>query len=175
MIATISVSPVLVAQIVVPLVALAGPALTLFGLPGTWLVLAICGLFEWWTEPALFSGVTIGGTLTLAILGEAWEFTASASRAKRAGAGRRGTLGALAGGILGAIAGTIVMPVIGTLIGGGLGALACSASLERAGGRTPAEALAIGRAAAAGQLLGVAGKLALASIVWLWITLAVWL
>lgn len=168
-----AISGVVVAKVVVPVVALVGPLLTLFGLPGTWLALVVAGLFEWRTETRLFSTWTIVGVLVLAVLGEVWEFTASASRAKKAGAGRRGTLGALGGGILGAILGTIVMPVVGTIIGGGAGALIASASLERSGGKSVDEALAIGRAAATGQVLGVAGKLVLALMVWVWLTVAV--
>ena len=147
-------------RVLLPIVGLMCPLLGLMGLPGTWLLLALAGGAEWITEPQLFSGGTAAAAVLLAVAGEAWEFLASSTTAKRAGAGRRGAVGALLGGIAGAIAGTLLIPVpiIGTLVGGGLGAFALSSTLEREGGRELGEALRVGRAAAAGQLLGVLGK-----------------
>lgn len=167
--------PVLLAQFLVPLLGLFGPLLVLVGLPGTWLALAVAGLCEWGTVATLFSHSTLVGVLALAIAGEAWEFFASAARAKRAGAGRRGAIGALVGGILGALVGTIVIPIplVGTLVGGGLGAFGGAASSERRGGQELRDALRIGRAAALGHALGLAGKFAASVGVWLCLTIAV--
>ena len=168
-------SATLACQIMLPVLGLAGPLLSLLSLPGTWLLLTLAGLAEWWTEPRLFSGTTIVSVLVLAALGELWEFAASSVRARRAGAGRRGSIGALAGGIAGAILGTVLIPVpiVGTLVGGGAGAFALSALLERSGGTPLTGAMRVGRAAAAGQLMGLAGKLALCAAVYLWLTVAV--
>ena len=157
------------------LLALCAPLLSLLGLPGMWLALVGLGAAEYWSEPRLYSTTTIVGCLCLAILGELWEFTASSRRAKRAGAGRRGSLGALVGGIVGAILGSFIMPIIGTLIGGGLGALVMSAMLEKQGGRSVSDAVRIGRAAAAGQMIGVAGKLITAVALAGWILVATFL
>lgn len=147
-------------RVLLPIFGLVCPLLGLMGLPGTWLLLALAGGAEWITEPQLFSAGTAVAAVLLAVAGETWEFLASSTTAKRAGAGRRGAVGALLGGIAGAIAGTLLIPVpiIGTLVGGGLGAFALSSTLEREGGRELGEALRVGRAAAAGQLLGVLGK-----------------
>ncbi|MEM9801731.1 MAG: DUF456 domain-containing protein, partial [Planctomycetota bacterium] len=155
-------SIVLVCQILVPILGLVGPLIVLIGLPGTWMLLALAGLAEWWTAPSLFSTTTMIGVLVLAALGELWEFLSSSVRARQAGAGRLGSVGALGGGIVGAILGTIWIPVplVGTLVGGGLGAFALASLLERSGGRPLASSLRIGRAAAVGQLLGLLGKLA---------------
>lgn len=159
-------------RILLPILGLAGPVLGLMGLPGTWLLLALAGGAEWITEPRLFSNGTVIAAVLIAVAGEAWEFLASSTTAKRAGAGRRGALGALAGGIAGAVLGTVLIPipVIGTLVGGGLGAFALSSTLEREGGRDLKDALRVGRAAAAGQLLGVVGKAAAGVLVYLLIT-----
>ena len=167
-------TPVLVCRILLPIVGLLGPLIVLLGLPGTWLLLALAGLTEWWTEPRLFSDVTLIGVLIVAIAGEVWETLSSSLRAKRAGAGRRGSVGALIGGIAGAILGTVFIPVplVGTLVGGGLGAFLVSASLERTGGKTTGHALRVGRAAAAGQMLGLAGKLMASVLVYTWLTIA---
>jgi uncharacterized protein YqgC (DUF456 family) len=108
-------------------------------------------------------------------LGEVWEFVSGSVRAKRAGAGRRGALGAIAGGVVGAVLGTFLIPapVIGTLLGGGLGAFAGAAGLERRGGRDLGESLRIGRAAGVGHALGLVGKLAAGVVVWVWVSVAV--
>lgn len=164
----------LVAQILLPLVGLVGPLLVLLGLPGTWLLIALAGLAEWATPAQLFTGTSVAVVLTLAVLGEIVEFAAGTLRARRAGAGRRGSLGALGGGIVGAILGTILVPapVIGTLLGGGVGAAVGAAGLERSGGRDLRKALRIGRAAGVGHAFGLAGKLAAAVLVWIWISVA---
>lgn len=164
----------LVAQILLPLLGLVGPALVLLGLPGTWLLLALAGLAEWATPARLFSDTTLVGVIALAVLGEVWEFAAGSVHAKRAGAGRRGALGALGGGLVGALLGTFLIPapLIGTLLGGGLGAFAGAAGLERRGGRDLRESLRIGRAAGVGHAIGLAGKLAASAVVWVWVSVA---
>ncbi|QDV08126.1 hypothetical protein Poly30_36620 [Planctomycetes bacterium Poly30] len=163
----------LLAQIGVAAAAVLAPPLALLGLPGMWLALGVAGAAEYWTEARLFSTQTMIGCLVLACLGEIWEFTASSVRARRAGAGRRGSIGALLGGMGGAIVGSFIVPVIGTLIGGGIGALAASAFLERRGGRPLGDALRIGKAAAAGQMIGVIGKLMIACVLAAWLAIAV--
>lgn len=165
----VAMVPVTVVQVLLPVLGLVGPLLAVMGLPGTWLLLALAGLAEWGTGPRLFSTGGVATAVALALAGEVWEFLASSSRARRAGAGRRGALGALAGGIAGAVAVTVLLPVplVGTLVGGGLGAFVLSSLLERGGGRSTGEALRIGRAAAVGQVLGVAGKVAAAVAVYL--------
>jgi len=165
----------LVAQLLLPLIGLVGPALVLLGLPGTWLLLALAGLAEWATPARLFSTTSVAVVIGLAVLGEVWEFAAGSVRAKRAGAGRRGALGAIGGGLIGAVLGTFLIPapLIGTLLGGGLGAFAGAAGLERHGGRGLRESLRIGRAAGVGHALGLAGKLAASVLVWAWLSVAV--
>ncbi len=161
-------------KLVLSVGALCGAPITLVGLPGMWLSLGCAGLAEYFTDERLYSNTTMAGCLLLTIAGDVWEFTASSARAKRAGAGRRGTIGALLGGIAGAILGSFVLPLIGTLIGGGVGALVASAALEQRGGRSVPDALRIGRAAAAGQLMGVAGKFVAAAVLVSWILIATW-
>lgn len=168
---------VLLAQILLPLASLGFVALVLLGVPGTWLAIAAAALCEWLTEPRLFATGTLVAVVLLATLGELWELLASATRARRAGAGKRGALGALAGGIGGAIAGTFLLPVplLGSLAGGGIGAFLGATLLEHHGGRDLDSSIQIGSAAGVGHVLGQAGKLALGSLVWLILTVAVWL
>lgn len=168
---------VLLAQILLPLFGALFVALVLLGLPGTWLAIAAAALCEWLTEPRLFGAWTFVVVVLLAGLGEAWELLASATRARAAGAGKRGALGALLGGIAGAIAGTFLLPVplLGSLAGGGIGAFLGATLLERHGGRGLDHSIQIGSAAGVGHVLGQAGKLALGALVWLILVLAVWI
>jgi len=167
----------LLCQIFLPLLGLAGPLLILLGLPGTWLLLMLAGVAEWITEPRLFGTLTLVSALVLAVAGEVWEAMASSVRARKAGAGRRGSIGALVGGIGGALLGTMLIPVplVGTLVGGGLGAFALSAGLERSGGTAADSAFRIGRAAAAGHMVGLMGKLVAGVAVYAWLVTALYL
>lgn len=166
----------LVAQILLPILGLAGPLLVLLGLPGTWLVLAFAGGFELLTPARLFSNGTMAAVLVVATLGEVWEFLSGSVRARKAGAGRRGAYGAILGGIAGAILGTFLVPapLVGTLLGGGIGAFAVSSALEHSGGRPLDEALRIGKAAGIGHALGIVGKFAAAVVVWCLLAFTVW-
>lgn len=161
-------SATLLCQIFLPIVGLAGPLLILVGLPGTWLLLSIAGVAEWVTGPRLFGTPVLVAALALAVGGEIWEALSSSVRARRAGAGRRGSIGALAGGIGGALLGTMLIPipVVGTLIGGGVGAFALASGLERSGGKSADSAFRIGRAAAAGHMVGLLGKLVAGVVVY---------
>ena len=151
-------------------------ALVPLGLPGTWLVLVFAAVAEWVTEPSLFQGWTAGAALFFAAAGEVWEFSAGAVRAKRAGAGRAGSLGSLVGGVAGALIGTIAVPIplVGSLLGGGLGAMTGAMLAEARSGVAPGKALQVGRAAAVGHMIGLAGKIILACLTWLVIAIAVW-
>ena len=166
----------LLCQIFLPVIGLAGPLLILLGLPGTWLLLALAGLAEWITEPRLFGTPVLVIAVALAVAGEVWEALSSSVRARRAGAGRRGSIGALAGGICGALLGTMLIPipVVGTLIGGGLGAFALSSGLERSGGKSADSAFRIGRAAATGHMIGLAGKLIAGLVVYVMLVTALY-
>jgi uncharacterized protein YqgC (DUF456 family) len=166
----------LLCQIFLPVIGLAGPLLILLGLPGTWLLLALAGLAEWITEPRLFGTPVLVIAVALAVAGEVWEALSSSVRARRAGAGRRGSIGALAGGIGGALLGTMLIPipVVGTLIGGGLGAFALSSGLERSGGKSADSAFRIGRAAATGHMIGLAGKLIAGLVVYVMLVTALY-
>ena len=149
--------------------------LILFGLPGTWLMIATAAIAEWATPATrLFGPSVLITAVALAALGEVIVFLASAGGAKRAGATRRGATGALLGGICGAIAGTLLIPVplLGSLAGGALGAFIGSAALEHGGGRELREVLRVGRGAATGHVLGILGKLALGLAVWMLLAVA---
>ncbi len=154
------------------LVGLLGPALTLIGLPGTWLLIGLA-LIAQWIRPDTFSWWTLGACLVLAIVGEIVEFAAGAVGTRTGGGTRTASLGALIGGIVGAIAGAAFPPVIGAIIWGVVGAGAGAVIGEFASGnRHWRSHLAIGSAAATGKAVGTVIKSALALLIYLVVVVA---
>jgi uncharacterized protein YqgC (DUF456 family) len=151
--------------------------LTLFGLPGNWLMLIMTVLFAWWQgENQLFSVTTLVVAALLALTGEIIEFFAGMVGARKAGSRRRGSIGALIGTIVGAILGSIfLMPIIGTIIGACLGACGGAFLLEKTGGRESRESFRSGIGAGVGVLVGTTSKLLLGVLIWLILTLAAYI
>lgn len=155
--------------------------LVVLGLPGTWLMAALAGLFAWWQWDAArssfdqFLGLpALIVILALAIIGEIWEFAASAAGAKKAGASGWGAIGALVGTIVGGIVGTIAIPIplVGSLIGACGGAAAGAWICELVIGRPQDQAVRSGVGAGVGRLKGTLAKLAIAVVMWLVIAVA---
>src|SRR4051794_10018940 len=77
------------------LLVLAGWLMTLFSLPGNWVIVASATLFAWLVPADGSSGIGMSWSAVLAlaglaILGEIVEFAASALGASRAGGSKRG-------------------------------------------------------------------------------------
>jgi uncharacterized protein YqgC (DUF456 family) len=153
---------------------------TFFALPGNWLILIFSVVYQLVlptdAHPRL-SWSVIGLSLALAVLGEAWEFMASAAGAAKRGGTRRGAVLSIIGSLIGSLGGAIVAapilpvigPVVGALVGGALGAFAGAYFGER--NRTHADRVNIGKGALMGRLFGTAGKLALGLILLALITI----
>jgi hypothetical protein len=148
--------------------------LTLFTLPGNWLIVAAAALFAWLIPHEAGRGVTwttVAVLVSLAILGEIVEFGAGAAGAAKQGASRRAIvlsiLGAMGGSILGLTIG-LPIPILGSFVmavlGGAAGAFAGAYLGETWKGRTEAERMAAGRGAFAGRLWGTVGKLTVGAI-----------
>ena len=145
--------------------------LTLFGLPGNWLIVALAAAVAWLApgESRLaISPTVVGLLLMLAVAGEIVEFAAGSAAANRVGGTRRGAMGAIAGAFAGAIAGAMVglpLPVIGSavaaILGGAAGAMAGGIAGELHGGQNLDQSLRVGHAAFWGRLLGTLTKAAL--------------
>ncbi len=145
------------------ILGLAGPILTLIGLPGTWWTIVLALLAQW-AAPETFSWWTLGACVAAALAGEAIEFAAGAVGSKRAGGTKSSSVGALLGGLLGAIAGAAFPPVIGAIIWGVVGAAAGAVIGEFAvGNRSVRSHLAIGSGAAAGKAVGTIVKSAISA------------
>jgi uncharacterized protein YqgC (DUF456 family) len=135
----------------------------LFNLPGTWLMVLLATVIEWWKPGEFLFGWTVLYVVVgLAILGEILEFVLAAAGARQAGGSRRAAALAILGGLVGAILGTLLpIPIAGTLIGACLGAFAGSLLGDLWAGRPVQLSLDAGRGAAAGRFWGTVAKMAI--------------
>ncbi len=157
----------MLAGIILSLGCLIGVALTVLGLPGTWLmVLGALGVEAW--RPELLSWGAIITAATMALLAEVAELAAGAVGAKKAGGSKRSAIGAIVGGILGGIVGTfaIPIPIVGTVLGAALGSGAAAAFMELSvEGRSSAQIRRVGWGAFIGRLVATVLKTAFAVMI----------
>ncbi len=149
--------------------------LVLLRLPGVWLMVLSACLAAWWqADEGMFSLVTLGVVLFLAILGEVLEFLAGVVGSKRAGGTRWGAAGAVLGSIAGGLAGTFLLPVavLGSVIGACAGACLGAVGMELAVGRRIDAAVRSGRGAGVGTFGGILAKLGTGVAVWVIIAVA---
>ena len=166
--------PILLAILLVALVLL-GWTLTLFGLPGNWLMLAAAAGYAWLGPVEGDMPITWTTVLVIAVLcavGELAEFLAGMWGARRAGGSRRAAVFALLGSLAGAIGGGILgvpIPVVGTavgaVLGGAFGAFAGAGLAEMSRGESDGKSWRVGHAAFWGRLLGTGAKTLVATII----------
>lgn len=156
------------------LLLIAGWLLTLFSLPGTWLIVVAAAIYSYlvpdhWRVDV--GWLSVGILLALAVLGEVIETMTAAVGARRAGARKSSAFLALCGSFLGGIFGGVLgfpLPVIGPLIavlvGASLGAMGGAMIGEQWHGRPAEENWQVGKAAFWGRLWGTVGKMAVASV-----------
>jgi uncharacterized protein YqgC (DUF456 family) len=148
--------------------------LTLFTLPGNWLIIAAAALFAFLLPEEAGRGITwitVGVLIGLAIVGEIIEFGAGAAGAAKQGASRRAIVLSIVGAMVGSIAGLAIgapIPIVGSflmaVLGGAAGAFAGAYLGETWKGRTDEERVAAGKGAFFGRLWGTVGKLAVGAI-----------
>lgn len=148
--------------------------ITIVGLPGTWLmfggalVVALCNPL--WNTSPIWSWLTIGIVLGLAVCGEIIETLAAGLGSKAWGGTKRGMVGAIIGSMVGALISTFVIPVplIGTLIGAIAGAFvgALLGELSHSKVASKGELAKSATGAAIGRVLGILGKSGIAAICW---------
>ena len=144
-------------------VCLVGSASLLFGLPGTFVILAAGLVYAWATGFAALGWSTLGWLTALAVGGEVIELlSAGAAGAADSRPSRRVTIGALAGGIVGGLVGTPLLFGIGSLLGALAGAFTGAAFAVMSEGGSVDNALATGLAALRGRLFGFVAKAGIA-------------
>jgi uncharacterized protein len=151
------------------------------GLPGTWLMLVATLLVTWlrWDShlaagQQLLSPTVLIVAAALALVGEVLEFVAGLYGSRRAGGSKWGALGALVGTLAGGLVGTLVipLPIVGSLIGACGGAALGALAMELYVGRAFNAAMRSGVGAGVGRLGGTLAKLAVAVMMWLVLTIA---
>lgn len=149
-------------NLILTAVLMAAVALTLFGLPGNFLILLVAAGYAAYEGFARFDQgflLVLGG---LFLLGEGVEFAAAALGAKRRRASRRAVAAACLGGFVGALAGSAVLPVFGTIAGAAAGAFALSYLAEYGKTGDRGQAARVARSAAAGLVAGTLFKIVVA-------------
>ena len=143
--------------------------LTVFGLPGNWLMVISTCFFAWrrW-ESGVFSIYTLVAVVALAALGELLELTAGMVGARKSGASWPGSIAALFGAVAGAILGTFMIPIpfFGTLMGACAGAGLGVWGLEFSRGRKMEHSVRYAVGAGLGEFFGITSKLVLGIIIW---------
>jgi uncharacterized protein len=157
---------------------LVGWCLTLFSMPGNWVMVAAAALYAWLgpvesqTVMALSWWVVLT-LLGLAGLGELAELGAGALGAKKTGGSKRGAVLAIVGSFVGSIVGGIVgLPFLPTIVGAlvavvlfaAIGSLAGAMIGEVWKGKGLSETLKVGHAAFWGRILGTMAKVMIASV-----------
>jgi uncharacterized protein YqgC (DUF456 family) len=142
--------------------------LTLFGLPGTWLIVVAAGVYSWLMPDDTRWDVSwqlVVVLAAMAVVAEIYETAAAARGTRKLGGSRRGAVLAIVGSIIGAIVGTMVIPipVVGTIVGACLGAALGAGAGELHKGRDTDHAWKIGKAAFQGRLVGSLAKLLIAA------------
>ena len=142
--------------------------MTLFGLPGNFLMIAAAIGFDWVIRSPSQLEVTwplIIGLVVLALLGEAFEFLAGSVGVAKKGGSRLSAVLALIGSGLGGILGAVVglpIPIIGSVVGvmlfASAGALVGAVIGEDMQGRDFRQSMGVGMAAFWGRLFGSIGK-----------------
>jgi uncharacterized protein YqgC (DUF456 family) len=142
--------------------------LTLFGLPGTWLIVGTAAAYSWFMPDDSrwdVSWESVAVLAVMALVAEIYETAAAAKGASKLGGSRRGALLAIIGSIFGGFFGTglIPIPVVGTIAGACVGAALGAVAGELLKGRDAEHAWRIGKAAFHGRLVGSLVKLLIAT------------
>ena len=163
----------------------AGWVLTIFSLPGNWLIVAVMALYAWLiptTAAVAVSWQWVAALLVLALLGELAELAAAALGAARGGGSKRATVLAIFGSVIGSIGLAIVGipipiigPVIAAVLGAALGALGGAMLGERWKGKSLGESWHVGRGAFFGRLLGTLAKVSVGTAMFVVGILAIFL
>jgi len=152
----------IVGHILVGLLCIAGVGMTLFRLPGTWLIVATALVHAWLMDFADIGIATLIVLALAALIGEVLEIAMSAVMARRSGASARAAWGGLIGGFLGMFLFTLPLPMIGTLAGAVIGCFVGALIGELSHRRQLAHGTRVGIASAIGYVLGVMFKTAVA-------------
>lgn len=147
------------------LIAGVGLVLSVFQLPGTWLILAAATGYDWYYGFERFTWKWLLVLLVIAGVAEVFDNLAGALVARKAGASRQATIGALVGGFVGMIALTIPVPIIGTILGGIFGCFIGAVVGEMSVRHDYAAGVRVGMSAVFGRVMGLIAKTGAAMVI----------
>jgi len=130
----------------------------LFGLPGTFIILADSILYGWYKGFNEITTKVIIVLAALALLGELLEFLLGIAGAKKGRASKSAIVGSIAGGTVGAILGAPFLFGIGSVLGAFLGAFAGAFLVELLKKKGFDQAIQSGRGAFFGRVFGTITK-----------------
>ena len=139
-------------------IAISGPILTIFDLPGNTLLLLTSLMFAFFDEVLYFNGRLLSAMVLIYALGEFWEFCVGLFGIKRSKVSWFAVIFIALGSFAGTLLGTLIFPILGSLLGGMAGAFAAAYELARTG--ISADAMHLAWTAAKMRFLAIMGKLA---------------
>lgn len=143
-------------------VMIAGIAVILFGIPGTFIIAGNALVYGWLTDFVEITWKFLGFLLLISILAEIVEFFLGAAAASKFGASRTGMFGAIIGGFLGAVWATPILPLLGTLLGALIGAFVGASLFEYVSSKDVQRSVRAGFGAFLGSIGGKLTKIAVA-------------
>lgn len=147
-------------KVLAALVALVGPVLTMFDLPGNTLLLLAGIGFSFYDVETYFSRNMLICMLLVYACGEAWEFIVSLFGIKRSDVSWFAVILIAIGGFWGTLLGTAFLPVLGSFLGGVAGAFCMAFIYELLRTGVTQSAFSLAFAAAKMRFLAIIGKLA---------------
>ena len=146
--------------IALALICLVGALLTVFQLPGIWLVAATAAAYGWYYDWQRLGPWMVGAIVGIAVAAEVGEHVTGMWFTAQGGGSRRAAWWGLFGGMAGALLLSIPVPVIGTILGAAVGCFTAALAAELSQQRTAAAGAKVGLYAAAGRTLGTVLKIA---------------
>jgi uncharacterized protein len=140
---------------------LIGLGMAAIGLPGTFLLVVVAGLYGYATAFQSLSPYFLAMLLILSLIAEVADNLIGAAWAKRWGSSFRGIVGSMLGAIIGAAVGSAIAPIVGTIVGGLIGSFAGAFAFEYHRMRDHHGAARAGWGAFAGRVVGILLKLAI--------------
>ena len=124
-------------------IAISGPILTIFDLPGNTLLLLTSLMFAFFDEVLYFNGRLLSAMVLIYALGEFWEFCVGLFGIKRSKVSWFAVIFIALGSFAGTLLGTLIFPILGSLLGGMAGAFAAAFAYELAHTGVSADAVGV--------------------------------
>jgi uncharacterized protein len=157
--------------VILIIVLLGALVLVPLGLPGTWLMVGAALVFHLAVRGAGVGLATVVGAAVLALIGELLEFSLASRYTRKYGGSRRAGWAAMLGGLIGAFVG-VPVPIVGPVIGAFLGAFLGALAGELSGGSDHRRAGRAATGALLGRVVAAAMKVALGTVMAVWIVIA---